>query len=304
VGSAVALGGGARSEGKVSALSAVLCLVVAVGFQVAANFANDYQDGLRGTDANRAGPVRLVASGTCTPGQVKRAALGSGLVACSAGLALAILVSPWLILVGVGCALAAWGYTGGSHPYGYLGLGEVGVLLCFGIAACGGTASVELGRACWLGVAAGVPVGLSACAVLEANNLRDIEGDALADKRTLAVRLGSSRASLCFIGIVWASVACAMALAVAKPLALLSIASVPIALVLTQKALAFKRAFEGGSSQETSSQEASDTPGAPVPSLQAPDIGTAAPLVGSLLGTSVRFVVVLSLLIGLGTLWR
>jgi hypothetical protein len=95
-----------------------------------------------------------------------------------------------------------------------------------------------------------------------------------------------------------------MALAVAKPLALLSIASVPIALVLTQKALAFKRAFEGGSSQETSSQEASDTPGAPVPSLQAPDIGTAAPLVGSLLGTSVRFVVVLSLLIGLGTLWR
>jgi len=295
VGSAVALGGGARSEGKVSALSALLCLVVAVGFQVAANFANDYQDGVRGTDANRGGPVRLVGSGTCTPGQVKRAALGSGVVACAAGLALAILVSPWLILVGVGCAVAAWGYTGGSHPYGYLGLGEVGVLSCFGLAACGGTASVELGRACWLGVAAGVPVGLSACAVLEANNLRDIRGDELAGKRTLAVRLGSSRASLFFIGIVWASVGSAMALAIAKPLALSSMLSAPIALVLTRKALVFKRG---------SSRGASHTLEAPDPSSQPRDTTSAGALVGSLLGTSVLFVVVLSLLIGLGILWR
>lgn len=172
---------------------AVLALVAALALQVGVNYANDYSDGVRGTDAARVGPMRLVGSGAAGPRAVLAAALASFAVAGAAGAALAALSSWWLLAVGAAAILAAWGYTGGSRPYGYRALGELAVFVFFGLVAVVGTSFVQLDRVTALGVVAAVPVGLLACALLVANNLRDIPGDTVAGKRTLAVRLGERR---------------------------------------------------------------------------------------------------------------
>ncbi|GAA4362179.1 1,4-dihydroxy-2-naphthoate polyprenyltransferase [Nocardioides caricicola] len=172
---------------------ALLALVVALALQVAVNYANDYSDGIRGTDADRVGPMRLVGSGAATPAAVKRAAFLAFGVAAVAGLVLAATTAWWLVLVGLVSVLAAWFYTGGSKPYGYLGLGEVMVFVFFGLVAVVGTTYVQTETWEWASLWAAVGIGALACAILVANNLRDIPTDTLAGKRTLAVVLGDRR---------------------------------------------------------------------------------------------------------------
>ena len=186
---------------------ALLALLVAVSLQVAVNYANDYSDGVRGTDADRVGPLRLVGSGVAAPAAVRRAAVLSFLVAAVAGLVLALLVAWWLVLVGAACMVAAWYYTGGRSPYGYRGLGEVSVFVFFGLVATVGTTYVQAGEVTTASVLAGVGCGALACAILVANNLRDIPTDTAAGKRTLAVRLGDRRTRLLYVGLVFTAYA-------------------------------------------------------------------------------------------------
>ena len=172
---------------------AVLALLVALALQVAVNYANDYSDGIRGTDQDRVGPLRLVGSGTASPESVKRAAFVSFAVAALAGLVLAATTAWWLVGVGALCVVAAWFYTGGSRPYGYLGLGEVMVFVFFGLVAVTGTTYVQTGTWPLSSFYAAIGVGALACAILVANNLRDIPTDTDVGKRTLAVVLGDAR---------------------------------------------------------------------------------------------------------------
>lgn len=178
----------------------VAAAVVALAVQVGTNFANDYSDGIRGADDDRVGPLRLVASHAASAGAVRRAALASFAVAGVAGLALAAVAGWWLVAVGAACMVAGWAYTGGPWPYGYRGLGEVFVFLFFGLVATVGTTYVMIGTFPAPALVAGVVTGLLACAMLEANNLRDVTGDTAAGKRTLAVRLGRRRAGWLYVG--------------------------------------------------------------------------------------------------------
>jgi 1,4-dihydroxy-2-naphthoate octaprenyltransferase len=190
-------------ELSASWLVAVLALVVSVALQVGVNYANDYSDGIRGADAARVGPLRLVGSGLASPPLVKRAAFVSFGIAGLAGLALVIMTQQWwLLAVGAACVLAAWYYTGGKRPYGYAGLGEVSVLVFFGLVAVCGTAYVQVGRISLATLLTGVWVGALACAILVANNLRDIRGDAEVGKRTLATRLGDARTRTLYVILV------------------------------------------------------------------------------------------------------
>ena len=200
-------------------LNALLALLVALGIQIGTNYVNDYADGLRGTDEHRVGPVRLVAGKLATVHQVKVAALLAFGVAAVAGLILAARVTWWFIPLGLLCGIAGWAYTGGPRPYGYLGLGEVFVFVFFGLVATAGSAyvqhapftisigghlfaySYDWAFALW----AGVPVGLLAAALLEANNVRDLETDTEAGKKTLAVRLGRRGAGLLYTGTLMAA---------------------------------------------------------------------------------------------------
>ncbi|MEP9362403.1 1,4-dihydroxy-2-naphthoate polyprenyltransferase [Nocardioides sp. CN2-186] len=193
---------------------ALLALVVSLALQVAVNYANDYSDGVRGTDADRVGPMRLVGSGTASPSAVKRAAFLAFGVAGVAGLVLAATTAWWLVAVGVVCVLAAWFYTGGSKPYGYLGLGEVMVFVFFGLVAVIGTTYVQTETWEWAALYAAVGVGALACAILVANNLRDIPTDTIAGKRTLAVVLGDRRTRLLYAALVVLAAAAVGALAV------------------------------------------------------------------------------------------
>lgn len=204
-------------------------LVVSLALQWAVNYANDYSDGIRGTDDGRVGPLRLVASGTATPTAVKGAAFASFAVAACAGVALAAAVSWWLVAVGAACIAAAWGYTGGSRPYGYRGWGELFVFVFFGLVASAGTSFVQDERVTWLAVGAAVPVGLLAVALLVTNNLRDLPGDEEAGKRTLAVRLGDRATRVLYVGIVVSVYLCLPYLALLRPGVLLAILSVPLA---------------------------------------------------------------------------
>ena len=214
----------------VSPARAGLCLVVALGLQVGVNYANDYSDGRRGIDARRQGPVRLTASGLATPEAVRTAALVAFAVAAAAGIALAVTVDLRLLAVGAVAVVAAALYSGGPRPYASLGLGEVMVLVFFGFVATCGSAYAQLGRLPVLAVAASVPVGLLACAILLANNLRDVVSDASSGKRTLAVRLGAARArrlyqasvvgALVSVGVIGLRVPGALAGLLAAPLAL------------------------------------------------------------------------------------
>jgi 1,4-dihydroxy-2-naphthoate octaprenyltransferase len=181
---------------------ALLALVVALALQVGVNYANDYSDGIRGTDAERVGPMRLVGSGTATPAAVKRAAFLAFGVAALAGLVLALTTDWWLVAVGALCVLAAWFYTGGSKPYGYLGLGEVMVFCFFGLVAVIGTTYVQTETWETAAFYAAVGIGAIACAILVANNLRDIPTDREAGKMTLAVRLGDSRTRALYLFLI------------------------------------------------------------------------------------------------------
>ena len=177
-------------------------LVVSLALQIGVNYANDYSDGIRGTDADRVGPMRLTGSGRKSPGAVKRAAFLSFGVAAVAGLGLAAATSWWLIAVGLVAIAAAWFYTGGPRPYGYAGLGEVFVFVFFGIVATTGSAFVQIERVTPLTLLVSIPVGLFATALLVVNNLRDIPGDTEAGKRTLAVRRGDKRTRIFYIVLV------------------------------------------------------------------------------------------------------
>ena len=171
---------------------ALLALVVSLALQVACNFANDYSDGIRGTDDDRVGPMRLVGSGAASPASVKLAAFLCFGVAGAAGLALAAATSWWLVVVGVLCILAAWYYTGGRRPYGYAGLGEVMVFLFFGLVAVIGTTYVQSRTWEWAALWAAIGVGAQTTGILVTNNLRDIPTDRVSGKNTLAVRLGDA----------------------------------------------------------------------------------------------------------------
>ena len=202
---------------------ALLALLVAVSLQVAVNYANDYSDGVRGTDADRVGPLRLVGSGVAAPAAVRRAAVISFLVAAVAGLVLAVLVAWWLVLVGAACMGAAWYYTGGRSPYGYRGLGEVSVFVFFGLVATVGTTYVQAGEVTTASVLAGIGCGALACAILVANNLRDIPTDTAAGKRTLAVRLGDRRTRLFYVGLVFTAYAMVVLIALDHLLAIVTL---------------------------------------------------------------------------------
>jgi 1,4-dihydroxy-2-naphthoate octaprenyltransferase len=226
VGSGVAIG-----YGQLELWRAVLALFVALALQVGVNYANDYSDGIRGTDEKRVGPVRLVGSGLAQPRQVLAAALGCFAAACVAGLVLALVTSWWLILLGGLAVAAAWFYTGGDRPYGYRALGEVSVFLFFGVAAVAGTAYVQMDRVAWLALAAAVPVGLLACALLVINNLRDIPTDTATGKRTLAVVAGDQRTRLLYAACALLPFVIAAAIAPVRPLVLIALAALPLAVM-------------------------------------------------------------------------
>ena len=218
------------AQGSVVAWRALAAMVVALALQVGTNYANDYSDGRRGTDAQRVGPQRLTASGLVAPAKVLRAALLSFAVAALAGLTLAVAVDLRLLLVGAACIAAGALYTGGPKPYGYSGFGEVAVLVFFGFVATAGSAYVQLGRLTGLALAAAVPVGLLACALLVANNLRDIDTDVLSGKRTLAVRLGPGRTRVLYQACIAGTLLGVAAIGVARPPALIALAAAPLAL--------------------------------------------------------------------------
>jgi 1,4-dihydroxy-2-naphthoate octaprenyltransferase len=223
-GCAVGLGNG------VSAPRAVLALLVALALQVGVNYANDYSDGIRGTDDERVGPFRLTASGAAPPTTVRWAAFAAFGVAAVAGLVLVALSGHWwLLIVGGAAVLAAWYYTGGSAPYGYLGLGEVFVFVFFGLVAVLGTTYTQAGRISWTAVAAACGVGCLACALLVVNNLRDVDTDAVAAKRTLAVRLGARRTRVLYVSLITVALALAVAVAPVHPWALVALLAAVLA---------------------------------------------------------------------------
>ncbi len=220
----------AAAEGPLHPWRAAAALIVALALQVGVNYANDYSDGVRGVDTPaRLGPTRLVASGLAAPAEVRRAAAVAFAVAAAAGSALAVAVDLRLLLVGAAAIAAAVLYTGGPRPYGYAGLGELAVLLFFGVVATCGSAYVQLGRVPASALAASVPVGLGAVALLLANNVRDIDGDRAAGKRTLAVRLGRARARDLFAAVVAGIFLAAALLGLARPPVLVTLAALPLA---------------------------------------------------------------------------
>ncbi len=210
----VAVGtGSAHTLGGAEPGLALLALLVAVSLQVGVNYANDYSDGVRGTDDRRVGPLRLVASGTASARSVLIAAWLAFLVAAVAGLVLVIVSRQWwLLAVGALAIVAAWFYTGGSRPYGYRGFGEMSVFVFFGLVAVVGTTYVQVGRLTASSVIAGIAIGCLACAILLANNLRDAPTDAATGKRTLAVFLGSRRTRMLYLLLLVAAYGLALAL--------------------------------------------------------------------------------------------
>jgi len=208
---------------------ALLALVVALALQIGVNYANDYSDGVRGSDEKRVGPVRLVAAGLAPPRQVRTAAFACFLLACAAGLALAAVTSWWMLAVGAACVAAAWFYTGGPRPYGYIGLGEVFVFAFFGVVAVTGTAYVQMKTLSWLGLVAAIPPGLLACALLIVNNLRDIRSDTQAGKRTLAVRIGDAGTRNAYVGALIAPFVFVLPILYYRPLTALTVLVLPLA---------------------------------------------------------------------------
>lgn len=213
-------------------LNAILAALVALLLQIGVNYANDYSDGIRGTDEDRVGPLRLVGSGAARPAHVKWAAFGAFGLAMAFGLVLVIITqSWWLILVGIGCVLAAWGYTGGKNPYGYMGLGDVFVFVFFGLVATLGTTYTQAGQVSLPAVVGAIGTGLIASALLMANNVRDIPTDMVAGKRTLAVRLGDRHARESYVLMLAVAILLVIVLAPTKPWMLIVLLLIPACLM-------------------------------------------------------------------------
>ena len=216
--------------GGFSWLRGGLALIVSLALQVGVNYSNDYSDGIRGTDADRVGPTRLVGSGLARPSSVKKAAFACFGIAGVAGLILAALTSWWLLPVGVAAVAAAWFYTGGPKPYGYAGFGEIFVFVFFGLVAVLGTTYVQAGRISLTATAAAIGIGLLACALLMANNLRDVHTDQVSGKRTLAVLLGEPLSRRVFALTVAGAYLAVAVIGIRHPWCLIALLSVPLAI--------------------------------------------------------------------------
>lgn len=217
---------------------AVLALLVAFFLQVGVNYANDYSDGIKGTDDSRVGPMRLTGSGAAPANHVKFAAFGCFAAATVSGLALVVITGQWwFLLIGLSAVFAAWGYTGGKHPYGYMGLGDVFVFLYFGLVATMGTTFAQASQLSITAVVASVSMGLIACGLLMANNIRDIPTDTEAGKHTLAVRLGDSRARLAYAIELALAFALMLFTVPENPWNLLVLLAIPLALPATRTVL-------------------------------------------------------------------
>lgn len=208
---------------------ALLALAVALALIVGVNYANDYSDGIRGTDDVRAGPLRLVGSKVASPKAVLTAAVISLAIGAAAGLVLAVVSQPWLIAVGAACIAGAWLYTGGSKPYGYSGLGEVAVFVFFGLVAVLGTQYTQALRVDWVGLAMAVATGALSSAVLVANNLRDIPTDVESGKFTLAVRLGDAKTRILYVVLVALAFVLTLVLVLATPWCAVGLVALPLA---------------------------------------------------------------------------
>ncbi|OBJ36956.1 1,4-dihydroxy-2-naphthoate polyprenyltransferase [Mycolicibacterium mucogenicum] len=208
---------------------AALALVVSISLIIGVNYANDYSDGIRGTDDDRSGPVRLVGAKLASPQAVLAAAVISLSIGAGAGLALALVSQPWLIAVGAACIAGAWLYTGGTNPYGYRGLGEVAVFVFFGLVAVLGTQYTQALRVDWVGLVLAIAVGSLSSAVLVANNLRDIPTDQVSGKITLAVRLGDARTRKLFQVLTLLPFVLTAVLTLATPWCLVGFAAAPLA---------------------------------------------------------------------------
>ncbi|CQD10435.1 1,4-dihydroxy-2-naphthoate octaprenyltransferase [Mycobacterium europaeum] len=209
---------------------ALLALAVALALTVGVNYANDYSDGIRGTDDDRAGPVRLVGSRLATPRSVLAAAIASLAIGAAAGVALALVSAPWLIAVGAACIAGAWLYTGGSKPYGYAGFGEIAVFVFFGLVAVLGTEYTQALRVDRVGLALAVSIGALSSSVLVANNLRDIPTDARSGKITLAVRLGDARTRALYQALLATAGVLTLVLMAATPWCAVGLVATPLAL--------------------------------------------------------------------------
>ena len=229
--SPVLVGTGAASAlGASDSADALLALCVALALQVGVNYANDYSDGVRGTDSARVGPVRLVGQGLSAPSSVKFAAMLSFALAGLFGLALVAITQTFILIpIGIGCIIAAWTYTGGTRPYGYRGLGEVMVFVFFGLVATLGTLYTQALTLTLPGLLGAIGVGALASAILVANNLRDLPGDAAAGKHTLAVRLGDAKTRSLWLALVAVAMVCVIGIAAMRPWALVALGALAFA---------------------------------------------------------------------------
>ena len=222
---------------QISWLNAALAMTVSVFLQIAVNYSNDYSDGIKGTDTNRVGPIRLVASGLATAKSVKQAALISFLIAAIAGSILAIDISYWLIVIGALSIWAAWGYTGGKKPYGYFGFGELSVFIFFGLVATVGSYYVQTQEINWQIFFLAIPVGTHSCAILAVNNLRDLPQDALAGKRTMAVKIGEKNTRRFFVLLLVIAQIFAIGASAISQLALISALCLPLTYLISNQVL-------------------------------------------------------------------
>jgi 1,4-dihydroxy-2-naphthoate octaprenyltransferase len=215
--------------------NALLALAVSLLLQIGVNYSNDYSDGIKGTDAERVGPVRLVASGLATAKQVKQAAYLTFFAASVAGLILSLRTSPWLILVGVISIIAAWKYTGGENPYGYKGFGEISVFVFFGIVATMGSYFAQSQKLTWQAFLIALPMGALACSLLAINNLRDLPKDLLVSKKTLAVRLGDKRARTALLVLLIVAQLSSALIFQITPWGLITLLSLPLTFAISKE---------------------------------------------------------------------
>ena len=213
---------------QIQVINALLALIVSLSLQIAVNYANDFSDGVRGTDTNRVGPTRLVASNLATASSVKNASFISFFVAIIAGTLLAFNTSVWLIAVGLISILAAWGYTGGKKPYGYLGFGELAVFIFFGVVATVGSYYVQVEQISSSALLLSIPMGSLSCAILVINNLRDLNQDKLVSKRTMAVKLGDANTRIFYLVLLILAQVSAAAAASINIYALLTLLWLPL----------------------------------------------------------------------------
>jgi 1,4-dihydroxy-2-naphthoate octaprenyltransferase len=217
-------------DGPINWPRAAAAATVALALQIGVNFANDYSDGVRGTDAQRRGPVRLTATGLASPRSVRNAAIIAFVIAAVVGGVLSLVVNPWLLLVGVAAIGAAVTYTGGPKPYGYIGLGEVMVLVFFGFVATVGSAYVQHATLPGVAWVAALATGLPACGILLANNVRDVDTDRVSGKRTVAVRIGAARSRGLYVACIAGAMAAVVACGAFVPTALLAVLALPLAI--------------------------------------------------------------------------